>query len=139
MESIENMRNCVQTIAADCDEGWILGCLDEIEKELAERYVELPCDKYGRPLRVGDVVAFCGDRYEVCAIRNRHVVLSCISYKLPVHGNECVMIHHMTLEDMLRDFASRQHGITTEEGDALVEEYAERIRELVSADSALGC
>ena len=42
LESIEDMRNTVQTIAADCDEGWILGCLDAVEAEIERDYMKLP-------------------------------------------------------------------------------------------------
>lgn len=36
-----------------------------------------------------------------------------------------------TIEDVLADFASKQHGITTEENDALIAECAAEIRELM--------
>lgn len=39
-----------------------------------------------------------------------------------------------TIEDALADFASKQHGITKEENDALIAECAEKIRVLMEVD-----
>ena len=41
-----------------------------------------------------------------------------------------------TLESLLCEFASKQHGITTEENDALIIEYANEIRELLGDDAS---
>ena len=71
IKTLEDMRNTVKTIAADCDEGWILGCLDAIEGEIAERFVELPVDADGVPIRVGDYLQLGETRGEVVALTYR--------------------------------------------------------------------
>lgn len=56
IKSLEDMRNTVKTIAADCDEEWILGCLDAIESEIAERFIELPTIANDVPIKPGNRV-----------------------------------------------------------------------------------
>ena len=68
IKMLEDMRNTVKTIAADCDEGWILGCLDAIEAEIAERFMELQVDADGVPIRVGDYLQLGETRGEVVAL-----------------------------------------------------------------------
>lgn len=104
---------------------------DEIEAEIAERYIELPCDADGVPIRIGDTVREMDD----CVPMK---VMSLTFYEDCVDVNACGMnpklLFHVkprTIEDVLADFASKQHGITKEENDALIAECAEEIRELM--------
>lgn len=41
---------------------------DEIEREIAERYMELPVDADGVPIRVGDEMESDNERFVVCAV-----------------------------------------------------------------------
>jgi len=75
MESIEKLREYTQDMrkrsvtpghnpcADDID-----GCLDEIEREIAERYMRLPVDADGEPIHVGDEMESDNERFVVCAV-----------------------------------------------------------------------
>ena len=61
MESIKRLRDELQ-ICETCGARPTIAAMsayaDEIERELAERYVELPLDADGVPIHVGDVMAY---------------------------------------------------------------------------------
>ena len=105
IKALEDMRNTVKTIAADCDEGWILGCLDAIEAEIAERFMELPVDADGVPIRIGDTVCEVDVRVPI-------EVMSLTFYEDCVDVNVCGMNPNMlrhvkprTLEDVMSEYA----------------------------------
>lgn len=55
MESIEKLRKVVGSGAdGSMRYSTVMMCLDEIEREIAERYMELPLDADGVPIRPGD-------------------------------------------------------------------------------------
>ena len=92
--------------------GWnraVLATVEKIEKEVAERYMELPLDADGVPIRVGDVLTDGEYKFKVFelaafgdgswSIRNED-------------GNAwaaCDVTHHHepTVEDVLREFAEK--------------------------------
>ena len=53
LESIEKLRRCVSENVPGV-RGLVCGIADEIEAEIAERYMELPLDADGVPIHVGD-------------------------------------------------------------------------------------
>ena len=136
IKTLEDMRNTVKTIAADCDEGWILGCLDAIEAEIAERFMELPLDADGVPIRIGDTVCEVDVRVPI-------EVMSLTFYKDCVDVNVCGMNPNMlrhvkprTLEsilcDALADVSCMGDGIvrTFKADEPYVVGLAAEIREL---------
>lgn len=115
IKTLEDMRNTVKTIAADCDEGWILGCLDAIEGEIAERFVELPVDADGVPIRVGDELECHANGYDgtftVFAIGNNVAVgnhdiewVRRNPSKWFHVAQYCVHVEQRTLEDVMAEY-----------------------------------
>ena len=105
---------------------------DEIEREVAERYMELPVDADGVPIRVGDVLTDGEYKFKVFelaafgdgswSIRNED-------------GNAwaaCDVTHHHepTVEDVLREMADRCYADEDEprDRDAIVAEYAAKLQ-----------
>lgn len=101
---------------------------DAIESEVAERFIELPCDAEGVPWHVGDVT------------ENGNVVKAITFDRIGAHFTGTVndidpSIHThskpRTIEDVLVDFAPRwMDAFNPERKAMLVEEYADEIREL---------
>ena len=127
-------------------DGWnraVLATVEKIEKEVAERYVELPKDADGVPIRVGDVLTDGEYKFKVFelaafgdgswSIRNED-------------GNAwaaCDVTHHHepTVEDVLRDMHAKLdevialyvgEAIDSDERDRdearIFAEYAEKLR-----------
>lgn len=139
IKTLEDMRNTVKTIAADCDEGWILGCLDAIEAEIAEKYMELPVDADGVPIRVGDKVEYQNGKRDVV----RFITVNDGEPTLNERGwipGKCRHVKPRTVEDVLNDCAdeiSEKRGIAPELNrdtptrNEIVDKYADEIRELL--------
>ena len=84
--------------AAACDK-----YIDEIEREIAERYMELPVDADGVPIRVGDEVFIdpvSKTVYEVEAVGDGFVVFDGMFER---SSNDCRHVTPRTIEDVLRD------------------------------------
>lgn len=128
MKSIDRLRDANVLLT------WENGTLranelaDEIEREIAERYMELPLDADGVPIHVGDVVRING-----------------LSGTLPVDGIGCervwfmhngnagfttvMNVHHFkprTVEDVLMSA-----GVSV----AIIEDVASELRELMGVDA----
>ena len=83
---------------------------DEIEAEIAEKYMELPVDADGVPIRVGDMLnwEYESEKYTVCAVapgRVHHWIQqdgkrSTIDYP----PNQVTHYKQRTLEDVLEDY-----------------------------------
>ena len=144
MESIEKLRelNTFGTVKVDGDlvaTNMLMVCAtkeeineiaDEIEAEIESRYMLLPCDADGVPIRIGDTVREMDD----CVPMK---VMSLTFYEDCVDVNACGMnpklLFHVkprTIEDVLRDLVD---GIGDVEFDALtaIGEAADEIRELM--------
>ena len=111
------------------------GIAERIEREVAERYMELPVDADGVPIRAGDVLTDGEYKFKVFelaafgdgswSIRNED-------------GNAwaaCDVTHHHepTVEDVLREFASAYDRIGGEDDEHqkylnLIAEYAAKLR-----------
>ena len=115
-------------------DGWnraVLATVEKIEKEVAERYMELPLDADGVPIRVGDVLTDVEYKFKVFelaafgdgswSIRNED-------------GNAwaaCDVTHHHTptVEDVLREFAlavCKDDALTIRKD--VVDEYAAKLQ-----------
>ena len=111
---------------------------DEIEREIAERYMELPLDADGVPIRVGDEINSLGCGVLVNSIiwdgKNWYASETVSSSDwFPVKYSDHAKPR--TLEDVLREMLDRNSdGIGLREFNrdfnALVEHYAAEIREL---------
>ena len=159
MESIEKMRKELDVCGCDPDE--CLCCevprkvrdgLDEIEREIAERYMELPMDADGVPIHVGDelMTSEYGKRF------------TCTGYSYQTEGYEkphwsiayqyddydgttefvslrsCRHVKPDPVKELLEEFAEKipfvWDGDKPKEAwpyDSLMDEYAARIREAV--------
>ena len=103
--------------------------LDEIEREVADRYIALPVDADGEPWHIGDMVEGHG------MVRS----LDLNRYGWAFFGVENAIdpaIHRhakpRTLEDVLREFrelVTGERGSEIDDGD--IEGFADEIRELV--------
>lgn len=133
IKTLEDMRNTVKTIAADCDEGWILGCLDAIESEIAERYMELPVDADGVPIHVGEEITLPNGRRDTV----RFITYRMTDVVFNERGwipNQCTHVKPRTVEDVLREFAYKVCDLNIADCD--VERYAAEMRELLRGDVA---
>ena len=118
LESIEKLREWVQHI----DENRQLGALagsgkqgliniaDEIQAEIDSRYMELPVDADGVPIRVNDVMVDCRTPRNVVAVAPDSFVMC--GYETDSFyraGRACNHRHYRkprTVEDVLHDFGN---------------------------------
>lgn len=142
IKALEDMRNTVKTIAADCDEGWILGCLDAIEAEITERFMELPVDADGVPIHVGDVMEYENPNdddkpFTILGVNNDGDVFHCLEDKrlVPTCISLANCLRHVkprTLEDALREFTEKYQYCISDNGRSItLAKYADEIRELL--------
>lgn len=139
LESIGNLRNIAYGYAPNIRRQVNMAC-DEIEQEIAERYIELPVDADGVPIHVGDYLESeeydgrlfpCrGLNVEVCKSGKRWTV--CMSYDSYsgtseyTPANRCRHVKPRTIEDVLREFADEvQRCCDTTD---TITDYAEEIR-----------
>ena len=122
----------VINIGADKNEPYEIA--DEIEREIAERYMELPVDADGVPIRVGDMIerdedGFCviGVAPKICFVQD-----GLITPAKPMYYRH---VKPRTLEDVLREFyhdASDADAFCTVRIDDVLDKYAAEIRELMA-------
>ena len=115
--------------AAACDK-----YIDEIEREIAEKYMELPVDADGVPIHVADHMEYMGDEIVVAAITPTRAY-----YWIPSNGYGSEMaykdgekLHRFkprTIEDVLDDLLEEWATRPTSE-DVLVEKYADELRSM---------
>lgn len=113
IKALEALREMVKTVAADCDEGWILDGLDAIDHEVSGSCMRLPVDADGEVIHIGDVLlkstgAPKASYGEVVAVSPDSVWFA--YEKSSYESNWASLTRHVaprTLEDVLGDFASR--------------------------------
>lgn len=147
MESVDKLRDYAsrnQRVS-----GWMTALnriADEIEAEIAERYMALPVDADGVPIRVGDKLIAYNERFDVEGIGDGIVIFRAENDELGELFNPAATIHAKprTLEDVLREFAGdyRRAMNAFEEGDEygpsiteLTARCAAEIRELLGGDA----
>lgn len=125
MESVDKLRGYGHDCCARIDDA-IHDYCDDIEREIAERYMELPVDAGGVPIRVGDILERVdgGSSQQACCI-------------CPQGFNDAPIwcardfrhVKPRTIIDVLSDFAAEveQDNNTIE----TARKYAEEIRELL--------
>ena len=138
MESIDNLRralrSCRHTEKTEppFDTYWIttMACdklIDDIEQELADRYIELPVDADGVPWHIGDVVDGHGVVRSMDLNRHGWSFLGLTAIDPAIHRHA----KPRTLEDVLREFAQGVNGQNADFADLAAKKYADEIRELL--------
>ena len=152
MESIEKLRERIKHHLIGCEQDWYV-LADEIEREVAEKYMLLPVDADGVPIHVGDVL----HTTEHDGHGNVNVDFIASGYttehsdgmgELMVMNDECTEFYvrncrHVKpdpVKELLEEFADKipfvWDGDKPKESwpyDSLMNEYAAKIREAVSA------
>ena len=139
IKALESLRNCLSSATYD-------GMFDEIQAEVDERFMELPLDADGVPIRVGDLVTLNnGEPFKVGGIRDAGNQWHIFRYELHRWWSP-LDLHHVkprTLEDVLEDFRAHydswednsygaNRGIERKE---LFEQTAAEICELLGVDA----
>lgn len=149
MESIEKLRN----MCAFSEQGektalaaWkVKKVIDEIEREIAERYMLLPVDAEGVPIHYGDTLEHhseYGDYIEkVCNMEFCERIWNAedwlVSIGIWVNPSETRHAKPRTIEDVLTDFGNEiacqghQVGLT---GHEIIMKYADELRSMVVRD-----
>lgn len=156
IESIEKLRESLKDCTSEAgvepnrfDTYWITAracdmLIDEIEREIAEKYMELPVDADGVPIRVGDHMECDGEAFTVCAVAPGQVH----RWKVGIIGKsetvsiayppcQCRHVKPRTIEDVLVDMLETAVGYSdahTEVSLVAVEKCADEIRELMEVD-----
>lgn len=148
LESIEKLRKALKDCTSvsgvepnQFDTYWITAAacdkyIDEIEREIAEKYMELPVDADGVPIRVGDEMESDNERFVVCAVAPGRV------HRWHVHnigeldsGTVAYppgLLHHFkprTVEDVLKEFGDwYKHVAGGCDEPGIIAEYADELR-----------
>lgn len=122
----------------------IRSMIDEIEREVDERFMELPVDADGVPIHVGNLIEFGdkGERLEVTHIGWTKHGDPTIAYRRPngtldcsCIGTECRHVKPRTIEDVLRDVWKEAldyaNSAIWRNPDEVFAERANEIRELM--------
>ena len=115
---------------------------EEIEQEIAERYIELPVDEDGVPVHIGDTLmgAPCskwdGERFEVGGLE-----LTACGWDVcdaetcdSIGAGQTRHVKYLTIEDVLRDAIGEYERAPMDDYDAvqrIVAKYADEIREVL--------
>lgn len=139
MESIEKLRAAGRNMAKgrnlenheECN--LLLVIADEIEAEISEKFVELPCDAEGVPIRCDDVMEgvtrWEGERFKVYCMEiypDGHWEVTDDDTCDSIRATECRHYKPRTVEDVLQDA-----GVSV----AAIEDVAAEIRELMGVDA----
>lgn len=120
MKSLDELRRCFGTDCYEdesackqyrsCTEHW-LSLIDAAERELAERYVELPVDADGEAIHIGDVLYGYGKSITVVSMRLEGFGWVLISEQGGgFHDCHAFTHYHApTVEDVLREFAQEMN------------------------------
>lgn len=143
IESIEKLRKWVKSLYTPNSgelkvEG--LDIADEIEAEIAERYMPRPCDMDGVPVKIGDELSHDGFARNFI-VHSYELTDGAWSVWDVANGathlcQACRHVKPRTIEDVLRDLVD---GIGSVEFDALtaIGEAADEIRELMEVRDGL--
>ena len=138
MESLDRLRRCFDNFAilnTETAKKVVNDLADEIEKELGERYVELPLDKDGVPIHVGDeMVDTYGHEFVVRELDFRKTIVRVygIAYGIGhlYEPSQTIHRHEPTAEEvigeLIHDVCHMHESSKTH--DQLVKEYAKRLQ-----------
>lgn len=148
MESIGKLRDLLKGCGCSdkcysCGINFHGNIADEIEAEIAEKYMELPVDADGVPIRVGDVMTHklgTGERKDIVEAVYENGFLSYRSdgYWHHMAGDTFIHVKPRTIEEVLRDVWKEaldyaKGGIWRNPDEVFVERAAE-IRKLMGVD-----
>lgn len=121
-------------------DGWnraVLATVEKIEQEVSERYMELPKDADGVPIRVGDVLTDGKHTYTVTSVTFDSFAVTVCGHSetslnsWPIDQPGKMRHHHApTVEDVLRDMLDSLDLDPTSHVDtgAVIAEYAAKLR-----------
>ena len=158
MKSLDRLRNLMkdcsrvhmtigdewyQSLCVDIPEELLASCIDEIENELKERYMELQVDADGVPIHIGDEMD-CGEHFGVKGVEGFiHGAVAftvCDPQSVRICACPARMTHHYhkpTVENVLREFADEVYADADNEihdRDFLCAKYAKKLREVMADD-----
>lgn len=87
----------------------IRSMIDEIEREVDERFMELPVDADGVPIHMGDMMKGVFETFEVCAVSEHYVYWA--DGRHWEEASECRHFKPVTAESMVLDVVSAFMGI----------------------------
>ena len=108
----------------------IESCIDEIEHEIAERYMLLPVDADGVPIHIGDVMDVLKDGAIVRGVGENSFESSWCRYENAASYRH---VKPRTIEDVLRD-VMKETRLADMTNDEVVTQYADAIRELTGGE-----
>lgn len=145
LNGIERLRDCakIRAITVLIDKTELLDQLDAIEREVEERYVELPVDADGKPIPCYSEV-ISGERtvpndvpLTVVGVSGEQVVVNyhddCgIYHETRVFADSCRLYNPPTVEDVLEEYRVKYYDLVTdmECKNITNEEYVQGIKEL---------
>ena len=132
IKALEKLRELATGTHSYISNGRVLEFVNEIEQEIAERYIELPVDADGVPIHIGDELFNKNkptDTYKVTAIADNGY-LRIYHDTAHIHSSQCRHVKPRTIEDVLREFADEVERCcdTTD----TIAEYAEEIRGMMA-------
>ena len=144
MESIEKLRDelriCEMTGSRPTI-AFVAQCADEIEREIAEKYMVRPCDMDGVPVKIGDELSHDGFARSFI-VHSYELTNGAWSVWDVANGathlcQACRHVKPRTLEDIVTEAIEYGHGIypPTHCYDAKVDELCAEIRELMEVDA----
>ena len=139
MESTDKLRNYVSAFISPGAEADLLDLADEIEREIAERYMELPVDMDGVPVKIGDMLE--------CEQESKQFVIEAVSPNYVYSGSyvgtkfltighypwQCTHVKQRTIEDLLMEFADDVRKERVEQArlsDDVIRDYADELRNM---------
>lgn len=137
MESLDRMRKAFgmyTNIHTERGEERVDDLFDAIERELKERYAELPHDKYDVPIKVGDEMV--DEKWERFVVREidyleSHAFVFGIASGVGYLYEPSKIVHYKqpAVKELLREFAiaCEDAGNAREAVNRLISEYAERL------------
>jgi hypothetical protein len=131
MKALDRLRRCFDNYAilnTTTAKGVVREKADEIEHELKERYIEMPLDKDGVPIHVGDEMVSCG-RHRFRFIVSELDFTDAFVHAVGIVGgakyffkpSEIVHYHKNPIEDMLRNLVTKARQIDVDGSPMLKE------------------
>ena len=134
IKALDKLRELATGTHSYISNGRVLEFVNEIEQEIAERYIELPLDADGVPIHVGDKMRFCDFNVQCAAVSPEHIYYwDEYSNGHWVKGRECRHYKPRTVEDVLRDCCNEWNKHCGDEWESGVYvKYTEEIRGMMA-------
>ena len=133
LASVEELRKWLHADAYEHPE--LMAIVDEIEREVSERFMELPVDADGVPIHVGDVLTTLnGYKKRVDGIfTDGFAVHKEFTDYDKCYSADFIHVNPRTIEDVLYEFGCKYNYRYPNTGN-LVEETAAELRGMMEAD-----